>query len=646
MYGLNRNTKTPQVAQGEIQGPKGRDAVPLWGENGEYVLPKEVVAAMGGAEALDAMVAAVTGKPPGGQPVSRDNSVFSEAAQPAPGGLRPIEHAPAEEPAPGLGMKGFNRGGRIDPSIPERPARPESSRADSAPVGRGLVSQARDSLVRNRNRAQEVADRAVRGYNSGGAVLAEGSPRGFGLKRQPKNAQPQPRLGLKGYNAGGAIGEDERRQQGVSAPSAPATQAAAAPTAATAPTQPSTGWQRTGLGNPFRSQPMSAADQGLSVRNVVSGPIAGTARGFGAAKQAALDPAAQFTKTLVTGDTTPIGGMPSAGSRQDQELQANNARIMSPDFNPFGTIPQGSAPGGMMRPEARAQAAQQAQQEAAASAAGRTPGAQPQPFTQGIDMAGANRNFAEANQIRAGNAALRDQIAFNQGGGALFGRPANPEQASRMQRMREDNQSHAELQRRNMTQEALDREMFRRPTNQADIESQKQRVAALREQLGDASDQVSGAAKSSADMQQTQLREQSATDRARMQQEADAPMRNEQVAQQRMQNQMTDQQQSLMQRLEAETDPEQRAVLSQQLRAIMGQSDQQNRFTVVPGGQEWDSVAGAMRTVPARVINNQTGQFVEQGAQQGAGQFEEGRLYVDANGNRATFRNGQWVPAS
>ena len=42
---------------------------------------------------------------------------------------------------------------------------------------------------------------------------------------------------------------------------------------------------------------------------------------------------------------------------------------------------------------------------------------------------------------------------------------------------------------------------------------------------------------------------------------------------------------------------------------------QQDRFTVVPGGQEWDPTAGpmgAMRNVPARVLNNQTGQFVGQ----------------------------------
>lgn len=58
---------------------------------------------------------------------------------------------------------------------------------------------------------------------------------------------------------------------------------------------------------------------------------------------------------------------------------------------------------------------------------------------------------------------------------------------------------------------------------------------------------------------------------------------------------------------------EQRQQAQQALRAMSGKAEE-NRFTVVPGGQEWDSQAGAMRNVPARVLNNQTGQFVEQPA--------------------------------
>lgn len=63
--------------------------------------------------------------------------------------------------------------------------------------------------------------------------------------------------------------------------------------------------------------------------------------------------------------------------------------------------------------------------------------------------------------------------------------------------------------------------------------------------------------------------------------------------------------------------PAQRRQAQESLRAL-GVKVEDNRFTVVAGGQEWDATAGAMRNVPARVLNNQTGQFVDQGgAQQG-----------------------------
>lgn len=54
------------------------------------------------------------------------------------------------------------------------------------------------------------------------------------------------------------------------------------------------------------------------------------------------------------------------------------------------------------------------------------------------------------------------------------------------------------------------------------------------------------------------------------------------------------------------------AQVAQQIRDLSGKAEPTNRYTVVPGGQEWDATAGAMRNVPGRVLNNQTGQFVEQ----------------------------------
>lgn len=114
----------PQATQGEIEGPKGRDAVPLWGEDGEYVLPSKVVQAMGGAEALDAMVEQMTGQKPGGQPVQRDNSVFLEGpghkllAGLNPGGKPESQsHDPLRGRALLAGVTddtmGFNRGGAV-----------------------------------------------------------------------------------------------------------------------------------------------------------------------------------------------------------------------------------------------------------------------------------------------------------------------------------------------------------------------------------------------------------------------------------------------------------------------------------------------------------------------------------------------------
>lgn len=69
---------------------------------------------------------------------------------------------------------------------------------------------------------------------------------------------------------------------------------------------------------------------------------------------------------------------------------------------------------------------------------------------------------------------------------------------------------------------------------------------------------------------------------------------------------------------DAATDPAVKNQLAQQLQALAGGAKPtENKFTVVPGGQEWDATAGVMRNVPARVLNNQTGQFVDGGAQSG-----------------------------
>lgn len=65
----------------------------------------------------------------------------------------------------------------------------------------------------------------------------------------------------------------------------------------------------------------------------------------------------------------------------------------------------------------------------------------------------------------------------------------------------------------------------------------------------------------------------------------------------------------------AKTDDE-RAAVAKKIRDLSDKTDQANRFTVVPGGS-WDATAGVMRKVPARVLNNQTGHFLDAGVEQG-----------------------------
>ena len=60
--------------------------------------------------------------------------------------------------------------------------------------------------------------------------------------------------------------------------------------------------------------------------------------------------------------------------------------------------------------------------------------------------------------------------------------------------------------------------------------------------------------------------------------------------------------------------PEDRPAIAQQIRDMSGK-EAQNRFTVVPGGQEIDPTTQQLVTRPAMVFNNQTGQFVPQGRQ-------------------------------
>jgi len=91
--------------------------------------------------------------------------------------------------------------------------------------------------------------------------------------------------------------------------------------------------------------------------------------------------------------------------------------------------------------------------------------------------------------------------------------------------------------------------------------------------------------------------------------------------------------------LDPNATPQQKQQAQQSLRAIRGDAEPTNRFTVVPGGQEWDDTAKTMRNVPARVLNNQTGDFV--GADAGAGRTQPPSKESLVTGQVYTTPSGQ-----
>lgn len=76
--------------------------------------------------------------------------------------------------------------------------------------------------------------------------------------------------------------------------------------------------------------------------------------------------------------------------------------------------------------------------------------------------------------------------------------------------------------------------------------------------------------------------------------------------------------------------PEERAAAAEQIRVMNGR-EAPNRFTVVPGGQEYDAAAGMVLNRPAMVLNNQTGQPVD---------LQRGATAANAAPRAGEVRNG------
>lgn len=318
-----------------------------------------------------------------------------------------------------------------------------------------------------------------------------------------------------------------------------------------------------------------------------------------------LDVPAQALKTLATGDASPIGQAQAQPAGQPQAVGAPVAQT------PAATTKAGQVAAG--NPSGAGNAAQAAGQTAM------PPNSGPVPYTvtpventngvQRINQKGQSPLFTNIDpgqavaemkgnpvgvapaaapsgrgagggpdvlgilqresQIRAGMGELQDQINFNGGNGIGF-RQRSPD-------------------------EALRDMMF--------SDNLKARSAAL----GFASGNRDAAQRSTQTAQELALRQQEMQGRQDIANEELGLKREAQGFQTRAQQR----QEALQARYEAAKTPEERSTIAQQIRDLSGK-EFQNRFTVVPGGQEIDSTTGQLVTRPARVINNQTGAFVDQ----------------------------------
>lgn len=86
--------------------------------------------------------------------------------------------------------------------------------------------------------------------------------------------------------------------------------------------------------------------------------------------------------------------------------------------------------------------------------------------------------------------------------------------------------------------------------------------------------------------------------------------------------------------------PEERSLIEDNLRALQGKYEKTvpDKFTVVPGGT--DELGNKQAS---RVFNNQTGQFID-ASPPAKTNFEAGKIYTDAKGNKATWNGQAFVP--
>lgn len=229
------------------------------------------------------------------------------------------------------------------------------------------------------------------------------------------------------------------------------------------------------------------------------------------------------------------------------------------------------------------------------------------------------------NQIRAGMAPLMDQIRFNEGtrgNGNYFGfrRPSGDEGGPAVLRD-PSTEGQAERERSAVMQAAMT-PLRGSPNGQLTANqlrtaqglvdgSQRDATARYQADTSAATQRDTAAIREEGEAARSFEREQGANQRARASnqiQQQEMGLRREA---QGFQTREAQRKESLQARYEAAKTPEERSAIAQQIRDLSGKQEPANRFTVVPGGQGFNN-DGTPYTLPARVLNNQTGQFVDQ----------------------------------
>lgn len=323
-----------------------------------------------------------------------------------------------------------------------------------------------------------------------------------------------------------------------------------------------------------------------------------------------LDPAANALKTFVTGDATPIGQEPAAaGSSPSAAPKPAAAPAVAAPATTGAPAPTssnyGNEPNAAGSANSTAAPAGNAAVPTSANGITRdgnsfsgtgTPAAGGQGFgfrPGGSDVMGI---LQRESQIRAGMGDLQDQINFNNGG---FGW-------------------------RKTTNDEIVRDMMVNGNS-------RDRASALGFMAGGREAALKGA---QAEREQA-LRQQELKGRQELANE-DLGLRREA---QGFQTRAQARQEALQASYEAAKTPEERSAIAQQIRDLGGK-EFPNRFTVVPGGQAFNP-DGTAYTLPARVLNNQTGQFVDGERQAGAqpqamptdkSKLAAGQIYQTARG--------------